>query len=62
MFDNAAADAMLFDSELLELSGMQKIPTCFVDLIDCPMVLPISTSEFDAKNTPDPFKHVPDLF
>ena len=38
-----------------------EIPECF-DLIECPMVLHISTSKFDARNTPDAFKHVPDLF
>ena len=27
-----------------------------------PMFLSISTCKFDAKNTPDAFKHVPDLF
>jgi len=26
------------------------------------MILPISTCKFDAKNTPDAFKHVPGLF
>jgi len=38
-----------------------EIPTCY-DLIDCPMVLHISTYKFDAKNTPIAFEHVPDFF
>jgi len=38
-----------------------KIPKCS-DLIDFQMILPISICKFDAKNTPDAFKHVPDLF
>jgi len=31
-------------------------------LFDFPMILPISICKFDAKNTPDAFKHAPDLF
>jgi len=38
-----------------------KIPKCS-DLIDFPMILLISIYKFDAKNTPDAFEHVPDLF
>jgi len=38
-----------------------KIPKC-LDLIDFQMILPIVICKFDAKNTPDAFKHVPDLF
>ena len=38
-----------------------KIPKC-LDLIDCTMVLPISKCKFDAKQIPDAFQHVPDLF
>jgi len=30
--------------------------------IDCDMVSPISTCKFDAKNSPDAFKYVPELF
>ena len=32
------------------------------DFIDWPMVLPVSICKFDANNTPDAFKHVPDFF
>jgi len=32
------------------------------ELIDFLMILPIPICKFDAKNTPDAFKHVPDLF
>ena len=42
-----------------EIPQIVKIRKC-LDLIDCAMVSPIST--FDAKNTSDAFKHVPDLF
>ena len=38
-----------------------KIPKCS-DLHDILMILPISICNFDAKTTPDAFKHVPDLF
>ena len=38
-----------------------KIPKCS-DLVGYSMVLPISICKFDAANTPDAFKHVPDLF
>ena len=38
-----------------------KIPKCS-DLIDFPMILPISICNFDAKHVPDAFKHVPGLF
>jgi len=37
-----------------------KIPKCS-DLIDFLMILPISICKFDAKHTPDAFKHVPGL-
>ena len=40
---------------------MLKIPKC-VDIIGYTMVLTILTCNFYAKNTPDAFKHVPDLF
>jgi len=32
------------------------------DLIDCAMVLPISTCKLDAQNTPDAFKQAPTCF
>jgi len=38
-----------------------KIPKCS-DLIDFLMILPISICKFDAKHTPDAFKHIPDPF
>ena len=38
-----------------------KIPKCS-DFIDFLMILPISICKFDAKDTPDAFKHVPGLF
>jgi len=38
-----------------------KSPKCS-DLIEFPMILPISICKFDATNTPDAFKHVPGLF
>ena len=44
-------------AELLEIVRMFQ----FLALIDCTMVLPISTCTFDATNTPDAFKQVPDL-
>ena len=44
-----------------ELPKVMKIYKCCV-LIDCTMVLPISKCEFDAENTPDALKHIPDLF
>ena len=44
-----------------ELPQMLKIIKC-LDSIDCTMILTISTCKFDAQNTPDAFKHIPDLF
>ena len=43
---------------VLKCSKLQKC----LDLIACKLVLTISTSKLDAKDTPDAFKHVPDLF
>ena len=40
--------------------NMMKLPTC-LDLIDYTMVLTISICKFDAENTPNAFKHAPDL-
>ena len=40
---------------------MLKIPKC-LDFVDYPLVLTISICKFDAKTTPDAFKHVPDPF
>ena len=44
-----------------ELPEMMKIPKS-LDLIDCTMVLTMSTCEFDAESAPDAIKHIPDLF
>ena len=44
--------------ELPKVLNMQKC----LDSIDCTMVLTIPTYKFDSQNTPDAFKHVPDLF
>ena len=56
-----------FSENVLSPKGSQKnsqnckIPKCS-DLIDFQMILPISICKFDAKNIPDAFKHVPDLY
>jgi len=40
---------------------LEKRPNC-LDIIDGATVLHTSICKFNAKNTPDAFKHVPDLF
>ena len=44
-----------------ELPKTIQIHKCW-NIIDCTMVLPISTCKIDATKTPDAFQHVPDLF
>ena len=44
-------------------AGDKHFPEQYFDLIDCVMVVPISTCKFDAtKKTQVVVKHVPDLF
>jgi len=44
-----------------KLPQHSEISKC-LDLLDCTMVLLISTYKFDAQNIPDALKHVPDFF
>jgi len=44
-----------------ELPKIVKYPER-LDLIDCTMVVPISTCNFHTQNTPDAIKHIPDVF